>query len=340
MSYEPKLEIYKIVLKPKSEVHRKATFRDFFRKKLDYSKLTPPIQPEDIFRTFHAHFFGQIGMSQYQKNAKKMKGFTVATTMEGGVRKSQISSPTNPSEVIHGVLNGGLYGRSRYLGEVDKTGDHTLINTNNIVSDNFYFLLYTPLDHNEGILMIQGYTEIKISDIFRQHLEQYFKNSETKCAFEYHLPQSFRDKYLKGAKFSSFTFTTGMFVQGGWDEDIPQEYDFVVKVEIIDKKAGVPLEDYEKFMMSLKSSTVHIKNEKRRLDQFQTESAKIKTPDGRSIPIDIESHDIRPVILLKNVNVSVESGHNPSFSEVNKYCHKILDEIKLTLLPENAVKEL
>ncbi len=337
---EPKLEIYKIILKGKTEIHKRPTFRDFFRTRPEYSKLKPIIENEDIFRVFHQDFFKNIDQPAYNKNEKKLKGFTVAYDTSTGARLSKISSPINAGEVIHGVLDGGMYGRTRNLSKVTSTVDRTPILTDHIVTDQFYFLLYTPIDYNIGILMIQGYSDIKISDIFRKHLQNYFKTSTMKCDFEYYLPEVFREKYLNGATLSTFTFTSGWHVSGGFDEDLPKEFDFNVKIEITDKDPKVPIKYYDRIMMALKGSFFNINNVKKPLRDFESEGTKIRTKEGKNIPIQMEDHEIRPVILLNNVGVSIESGHNPAFADVNKYCRKILEEIKTELLPINATQEL
>ncbi len=337
---EPKLEIYKIILKGKTETQRRPAFRDFFRTRPEYLTLKPPIENEDIFRIFHQNFFKNIDQPAYKKNEKKLKGFTIAYDNSTGTRLSKISSPINANEVIHGVLDGGLYGRTRNLSKVTSTVDRTPILVDHIVTDQFYFLLYTPMDYNTGILMIQGYSDIKISDIFRKHLQDYFKTSEIKCDFEYYLPDVFREKYLNGATLSTFTFTSGWHVSGGFDEDLPKEFDFNVKIEITDKDPKVPIKYYDRLMMALKSSFFNINNVKKSLRDFQSEGTKIRTREGKNIPIQMEDQEIRPVILLNNVGVSIESGHNPAFTKVNEYCRKILEEIKLDLLPIHATQEL
>ena len=174
MANEPKLEIYKIILDSKKKACH-ISFRDFFRETLDYSGINSPYSREDIFVTFYKDFVNKIDLKGYLTNEEKKKAFTISMDEVSNVKQSKISSPINANEIISGILEGGTYGRNRNVGIIDDTSKREKLHKNNVINDLFYFLLYTPLDHHIGILMVQGYTGIKISDVLREHLKEYFK---------------------------------------------------------------------------------------------------------------------------------------------------------------------
>src|ERR1041385_3241179 len=153
MNHDPKLQIFKLKLYSKED-GRPIQFRDIFRRKFlkEYSKLKPPIEQDSIFNIYFENFIKQIDAKGYY--TKKEKGFTIAKEDTGGKVKSQIFKSSTES-VITGILDGGKHNIKRTLGEISDTSKKTQIGTKHIVCDKFYFLLYTPIDNTEGILMIQ-----------------------------------------------------------------------------------------------------------------------------------------------------------------------------------------
>ncbi len=338
---EPKLEIYKVTIRHKSGVGGRITFRDFVRKRPEYLQIVGEKTADAMFVAFFKNFVNHTDRKGYHQNEKKLKGFRFASYKDDqGQIITKISKPQNANFTLHGVLEGGAYGRHRKLGKIVDHDESTPINLDNIVADQFFFLLHAPIDSNEGILMIQGYTDARIADVFLKHIADYFKGSETKCDFTYYLPERLKDQFLTGAKLKGFTFTTGIPVKGGFDDDIPNEYEFQVKVEIVDKNPKVSIEDYDKIMMALGSSTFTIHNEKRALGNFMNSAAKITTRKGQDIPIRIENKEIRPTIYLKDVGVQIDYGPNPLFKDVQKYCLELLEEIKKEMYPDYAIEEL
>lgn len=344
MAHEPKLEIYKLKL-TKKETGRSINFRDLFRAKFgSYGKSSSEtITKKDISTAYFADFVKGIDLKAYNLNKKKKKGFTIAKDTANGKKKSLITPPSDDF-IITGILDGGKHGLKRNLGEVDDTEKATLITTNNIVTDRYYFLLYTPLDHNEAILMIQGYTEIRISDVFREHLLSYFKHkTEIISKFEVYIPKSFKEKYLKSAVFKSVKFTSGWAVKADFESNAKsKEYELEVRIEIIDKSKKKSayktvtnfVENFGKSLFKLSGASKETK-----LENFDKRSAKM-TSEGRELPLDIDDEDnIKPVILLSDF-VQIDEGGVPNFDQINGYCKKVLNDVIKELMPEHAVQEL
>jgi hypothetical protein len=345
MSHDPKLEIYKLKLF-KKENNRPVTFRELFGKKFaHYPKLIPPITESDIFRTYHEDFIKQIDKKGYHLNKRRKKGFTIAYDEVNGKRKSHISSPLATDMILSGILQGGKHDIERWLGNVDDKNLHTPITRKHIVSDRFYFLIYTPLDHHEGILMVQGYTETKISDAFRDHLEDYFRHlTELKSKFEIFVPEQMKEKYLSKALFKSLKFSTVWSAepQFGPDNIKQKEYDLEISIEIVDKtQKKSNYKGFKAFLEVFGKSIFKLEgSDSKKLVDFPKKQAKMSS-NGKDFPIIFDDEDnIKPVILLKNEGINVNEGQVPNFDEIDKYCRNLLKDISGEIMPNNAVQEL
>lgn len=342
MAHDPKLEIYTIKLTCK-EPGVKGDFRDLFRLKLDYSKLKPPITDEDIFKTYHQDFLKEVAKKDYNRDEGKKKGFTIAYehTANGRRKQSRVCSPFNETEILTGILDGGHYGRRRNLGIVEDTTKENKIKPNNVVGDLYYFLIYTPLNHNVGVVMIQAYSQDKISDVFCKYLEKYFKiEKKFQATFTPYFPDSLKDKYLNGATFDSFKFSTGWIVKGDFDELVPNEYELNVKVGITDKNLKkVPVGKIPSLLSIFGKSKLKIEGgDEKELGNFKVKNAKIEN-ENRKLSVELDNEDkIRPVLFLKDY-VPVVDGM-PDFDKLESYCKELLEEIKEKLLPENAIADL
>jgi hypothetical protein len=177
MAHEPKLEIYRLKLINKED-GRATQFRNSFRENIKaIASLPKPKQDSDIYREFYKDFINSIDNGKgYKKSDKKEKAFKIAKEKnENGQLTSLTNSPLDNNFIINGILEGGKYGIKRNLGNINDAGENSDINKEHVVGDRFFFLLYAPIDFHTGILLIQGYTESKISDVFRDHIVDYFK---------------------------------------------------------------------------------------------------------------------------------------------------------------------
>jgi len=345
MPHEPKLEIYKIKLRNKEE-GGPARLRDLMRKKFneypkkEYPKLNRPLQPADILNTMYADLVNEIDGEGFNKNEHKKKGFTVASQKIGKGRKAEIVSNSD-SSIVHGIIVGGKYGLKRTLSEIDHKSQGTSIETNHVVGDRFYFLMYTPIDESTLVVMVQGYTETRIADVFMKFLQGYFKYGKTYiCEIEHFIPKSLKDKYIKGATFKSMSFTSDWKIQANFDDDFEErEYDLEVKIVITDKSQDkAKHKSYLNYFKEFAKSKFKLADtNERALEDFGTRRAKMESR-GKEFPINFDDeNDIRPTILLSNEGIRVDEGLMPDFDDIDKYCKKLLEEIVEDLNPRNAV---
>lgn len=159
MAHEPKLEVFKIELNPKSK-ETLNTFGGFLESQYISEE---GFDMDAAYFQFFSDLVSTISNSYYL-NEKKKKGLGLEAVEEGAVNESIKSNAAE--QFIHGVLKGGRFGQNRSLGNIRKPEQaHDVIDRNNIVLDSFYFLLYTPFQSHKAVLMIQSYTDDTINDI-------------------------------------------------------------------------------------------------------------------------------------------------------------------------------
>lgn len=344
MSHTPKLETFKIKLINKED-GRAISFRELFRKKLNlYQKSTKPVTQHDFFRTYYQDFMKQLDSKGYVTNKKKKKAFTIANDIgKAGKRVSHISPPTATDMIINGILEGGKHNLRRWLGAVTDTSNKQEISTKHVVSDRFYFLLYTPLDHSEAILMVQGYTESKISDAFKDYLLDYFKyNKEIISQIEIAIPQEFKKEYLENAVFKKLRFTSGWVAKPDLEGVKEKAFELEVKIEIIDhSKDKSHFKEALTLMKAFGKSTFQPNGgNKKELENFDTKQAKM-TNGKKEMTIDLDDeNNIKPVILLTDQGIDVTQDGIPDFEQINNYCRQLLTRELEHESPQNAIKEL
>ncbi len=236
MAHDPKLEVFKIILKSKGD-NKGNRFRDSFRNRVSTISSLVDKSPENIYREYYKHFLNSIDLTGYKKDDSRKKAIKIKKKEVDGVGMQSVVNPiTDDNFIIKGVINGGKYGVNRNLGNVDNVSDDKEISIKNVVGDDYYFLLYTPIDSNIGVLMIQSYTDNKVSDIFREHVKKYFEiESKITCDIEIFVPITMKNKYLETALFKKVSFSTDFTVKGEMEEDISKQFDLQVKIEIVDK---------------------------------------------------------------------------------------------------------
>jgi hypothetical protein len=335
MAHELRLEIFKMCLKSK-EKGKKIGFRDLFRTKFNYAEFNEGPTNEDIFKKYHTDFVNKMDLKGYVKNDEKQKAFAIHPA------EGTVSSPINANEVLSAVLKGGHYGRKRDYADLENKAQRQDLKKESVVNDLFYFNLYTPLDNNEGILMVQGYTEFKISDIIKDFLKIYFCNDDIKCDFSFYTPESLKEKYLNGAKFSSMEFSTGWVINGDFEDDFPDNYELQVNIEIIDKNKKVSYSAISNLKKRLGESFMQmVGNDKvKKLSEFKTKKPKI-IKNEREVPIDIDKDgEIRLAINLRDEGFIVDADGIPNYVEIENYCTDLLEQIKIKLLPRYAIEPI
>ena len=337
MAHEPKLTVYKIILKPITKT-KENTFRDLFNSTLYQGKVDDKNTDNIVMADLLQQFFQKVDTDKYIKDEISQKAFTTYQETLGDGKTVTNVELDIPRQIIHGQLYGGPYGRRRQKSNIDDKQKKEEFNKNDIIVDQYYFMLHTPLNSNVGVLMIHSYSDDKIDNAFKAFLQTTLLCYDTTFKapkIEPFVPDSIKADFRDGAVVNYLTYSSP-FVGKVFDEheELLEDEEFTVLIKVKSKKKhtvgvleklrqsigkkevlGKPLNDYTK-------QTIGVKNEGKNLSTiFKVES------------------EIRPVILLKNYKIDVNADNIPNFDQIHKFALGLLQEVKISINPINAVQQ-
>lgn len=327
----PKLEFYRFQLKHKKEDF--TTFREFAVNELNVGKKSAD---ETVMKSLFRYFIKSLD-GDYSKDDKLKK--EIVLIKKKSVNKYLNNQPALNSDknIIYGVINGGPYGRDRILSDIDDHEDSTVLSRNKSVLLYFYFLLYLPLDHNEGCFIIHSNAvDESITKIFRNFISKIFKGgSFYKAQCESFCPKSFQDEFKKGAILKSMVFKKS-FVENIHSSyglsNMMQQYD--IKIEAIPKNKNIVVSEVEKVKNFLSSKIFGNSKHPKTLNDF--DETKIRTENQvtnatKTFEWNTKDGSFVPVIYLEGRIQKYNVDGTPDFDELAELCQTYFDD---EILPE------
>lgn len=336
MALRPKLEFYKLRLVSKDLEYR--TFRDFAIQELYQRK---PSTDAQIMNKLFDHFMSQLVTKKAKdKSIKKQLKLIKTASNKYLEYKPVVNVKKN---IIYGVINGGRFGRDGMMSDssVD-TEDASAFGKNKTILRYYYFLLYLPLDHNEGCFIIHSNSkEETITDIFKLYMGRLFKGEDfQRPAINMFCPKSFQQEFqdvaiIKSIEFSN-TYLDEVFTEKGMSS-YKQLYD--VKIEIKPKDCDVSLNAKSRMGNLLEQlGFLRQKNETERLTNFESKKMTLSSPfskTDRTFDFDDENLNVIPVVYLEGRINNYNDDDTPEFDELNKLCQNLFqDEVLPEIRPD------
>lgn len=341
MALRPKLEFYTLKLVSKDSEYR--TFRDFAIEEL-YQRR--PSSDAQIMNKLFDHFMNGLVTDMAKNNSIKKQLKLIKTTSNKHLEcKPVVNVQKN---IIYGVINGGRFGRDGMMSDssVDAE-DANAFGKNKTILRYYYFLLYLPLDHNEGCLIIHSNSkEETITDIFKVYLERLFKGGNyRRPALNMFCPKSFQEEFqneaiIKSLEFSN-TYRDEVFTNEGIGS-YQQLYD--VKIEIKPKERDISLTEKSKIINLFRQmGFVRKRNVAEGLTSFDRKKMTLSSPfskANRTFDFDDESLNVIPVVYLEGRINNYNDDDTPEFNELDRLCQnlfqdEVLPEIRPDLFEEN-----
>ncbi len=348
MSKNPKVEFYKIILHPTPSTSNDITFKDVYQK--IYLNLKPEeeniesISNNDLKRNFNQHFFNSID-NKFQRDSRKRKAFySKSIKIDGSI--------TNPikfslaSSTISGLIKGGDYDTGKDLGDIGKPEDDTEpLDESNILLDNFYFSLYTPLNKNIAILAIHSYTKDQIADVFTPFISKLFRipGFTYNAMLESFMPKEMQENFKKTSIVKQLNYSNRVIVNDIEDGVIMNE-EFSIKIEINSLGEQINLKNLPLWKKKIGESILGLPNRpEKSLGSFNKQTGYLKSKGGVTTPasfqLDKNDIDIKPTIFLKNY-IRVEENGIPDWPQLESFINKTLEEIvKPEVYPEDNLNE-
>ena len=120
-----------------------------------------------------------------------------------GTKAVSITSDLQPriallNYTIDGLFKGGDTGIGRTVyNQQNATQPGNRIQRTDVPANNYFYKLWMPYDSEDGILMIQSYTDMGCTATFRDQIEAFFISKGFKPQWNSMIPSGFIDQYLR-----------------------------------------------------------------------------------------------------------------------------------------------
>lgn len=340
MAINPKLEFFRFTLNHKKGNDK--TFKDFA---IDELKASKSVTSEKTVVLCFKHFIASL-TKNFAKDDKLKKKVCLEKKKSINIHINKQPNLDSAKHIIHGVINGGPYGRDRILSNNDDENESEKVGQNKAVLLYFYFFLYIPPDHGEGCFIIHSNSsEETITNIFRNFISNVFRGSNyNKPTITPFCPTSFQEEFKKGALLRSMTFKNS-FIDSIHStnalETNFQSYD--IKIEIIPNKKDITVEVANDFKNYFSKKLFGTKDKEKKLQEFS--QTKIKTENELTNATKVFEWNARdsefvPVVYIGERIEKKNLDGTPDFIELDEFCINLFnDEIFKTLRPDlNATK--
>lgn len=203
MALRPKLEFIRFTLAYGNDEFK--TFRDFAIEALNMRKNAKDAQ---IMRRLLDHFTGSLVTDKAKDNSIKKQLKIIRT--KANKYQEHLPKVDEANNLIYGVINGGRFGRHGLMSDSKATvGEASAIDKNSTILRYYYFLLYVPLDHNEGFLCVHSNSkEETVTELMRTFVSKLFGGTSGYRRPKTHpfCPKSFREEFKKESYLKELTF--------------------------------------------------------------------------------------------------------------------------------------
>lgn len=327
MAENPKIEFFKIKLKPKTKNAEK-TFRDFAIEELNGNVK---LNNNDAFKLCFNHFISKIQIG-HSKNAKHKKTITIISDRKTNPYFSSTPKMKIKENVISGVLSGGPYDKDAIVSNIADIADNSKLGRDKSVLLPYYIFIYLPSDHSEGFIAIHSNSvEETITHILKRYISHLFSGTHFfQAVLEPYVPQSFQDEFKDGSLIKNMIFSSTILDNTTSSvkpiNSIINEYE--VTIQITPKKTQVSILDSSKLlnfinkMMFTKNDSNDVKLEDFRKKRFTAKNQ--ITKKEKVFEWNSKDHSFQPTIYLKG-RVKLNDG-TPDFKELDELCTNLFEE--------------
>lgn len=326
-----KLEVYKLILIDGPKYNQ--SFRDLFYYKFfsESGRKIDEISDKDIYKAFFERFIKKIDCEDFWDDTVSKKGITAYNTNPEGNDSSGIRFSSYKC-IAEGKISGGKYGRPRRKSEKKNKKKTEEVRKTDLITDDFYFMLLTPLSDNVGILLIQSYSDDSVSSVFKKFLKQLLMvDNFRKPVFEVFTPKEMKQDFENGSILKRLTYSSKYIVDhlsNNPEKEIKKS--FTIKIEATSNDDSIPLQEVTEWVKRFNDFTFGDEEGSKGLDEFDVKGQMRNVAKNRRLPFEIEDNfEINPVIYLKDVKeVLIDDNGIPDEQSLKKYCLNLLDLIK------------
>lgn len=181
MAQNLKLEIFKIAIKKRNSKSKEfLNFKELFESIGD--------KKEDAYLKFIADYRGLFD-GKFKSDGRGTK--SISTTSNNNF------TPRSINNIIDGEISGGNIGSLQTIFNQDNAVEEIgRIELDQIASLPFFIKLWTPFDHNSGILMIQNYTDHTVADLIKITLKKFIAEYGFTLIISPFVPDAVKKEYI------------------------------------------------------------------------------------------------------------------------------------------------
>lgn len=337
MPHEPKLTAYTIQLKP-SNGTTENTNRWLFRNLINeanQNNLTDSFIMTEVFRCF----ISALDTPEMYSDTTSKK---CMTANQLNIEDSNVNANIilhSQQFIIEGRVEGGSYGRKRNKTSTINKSDKSNVDERDAITEDFYFLLYCPLQSSKSTLFVQSYSDDSIDSVMKKFWQNFFSFQGTfnQPSVKRFVPISIIQDFKTNATVSGLTFTTDIPGETLLESTSTQTTrNFKVTVKIIPTNEDMSLEEFEETIEPLQQTFfTRLMN----LGQFVKKKGTLRdTSTNKTSPFDLgSSFEIQPSILLsKYITIN---GDDTDFERIKNYCFSLLESVKPEIYIQDAIQE-
>lgn len=198
MAYTLKLNIFRFKLyKIKDSYQRpmRGKVATFYETEVDATKfcdfikaVEPSAQKEDFMKVLFAKMIAHFD-SKFRKGAESNKAVAVTNQEHVGYGSKEYT--------VWGMFKGGETDMERKVyNQNNATKNVKLIKKSDVPAVNYFYKFWMPYDGEDGILMIQSYTDMGCVASFKDQIEELFVSLQYRPIWNKMIPKGFLDRYL------------------------------------------------------------------------------------------------------------------------------------------------
>ena len=326
MALRPKLEFFRFQLETKEDEYK--TFRDFAIAKLNLRRSSSDAQ---IMNKLYDYLMNNLATEMAKVNSLKKQLKLIKNNANKYLsHRPKVDVDRN---LIYGVINGGRFGRDGMMSDSRPNVDEgAAFGKNKTILRYYYFLLYLPLDHNEGCFIIHSNSKQEtITDVFKMYVSRLFRGENYKTpTLSMFCPKSFQREFQEQAFVKSLEFKQTCTDHAIFTNDGiyigSNHYD--VKIEIIPHDDNISLQNRGGVRQMLHALGLFRGNNNiLRLADFNSQKMTVKdsvTKSDRTFNLNDEEIDVIPVVYLENRINRYNADGTPNFVELNTLCQSLL----------------
>lgn len=340
MAHNPRLDIYKIHLRPTDNDQDK-TFKDLIISKLfgEIDDTTDLPDDRTLFQNLLSVFIKDIDDEDFIVDERNFKAITAYDTDEEDNPTITINSSQN---VISGVIEGGRYGQKRGKSSIGAKSRKEDVHTGDVILDQYFFLLYLPFDHNKGVLMIQSYSQDHIRDSLKSFLRNFFNTRGFyRIKLETYFPEQIKEEFRSSSAIKSIAFRKNFLLSAPSHNPVGEETEeFVIKIEATSAtNHRFGLNSVGRLLSMFRNTEFGNENGHSNLNEFTTRIYLENSDSKKGAYFDISQElDIRPTIYLED-RIELDSDGIPDFNELKVFCFSVLENVKNEIRLANEIIE-